>query len=235
MHSFKKVYYSMIVVLFITIGFNPLQATAYNASNAEVSDPLESVNRAIYGFNRFLDKIIIKPAAKTYRFVLPKPVRKGIRNALENLTEPLNLLNSTLQGDKKQAYTSFWRFAVNSTFGLAGTIDVAEYAGLEYRKEDFGQTLGYYGTGSGPYLMLPILGPSNTRDIFGRVVDSVTDPFNYAHEDFVIVRTITSGIDGREELLDVLDEIDRVSLDPYAATRSLYAQRRASLIKNGNK
>lgn len=233
-----------IIVLSLTVIAAPSSGLAkekYNEygkpsqinSNIEVSDPIEPVNRAIYGFNRFLDKIILKPVAKTYRFIVPEKGRKGVTNALRNLTEPVNFLNSVLQGDVNQSFTSFWRFTINSTMGIGGLFDVARLSGLEYRKEDFGQTAGTYGTGTGPFLMLPILGPSNARDTAGLVVDSFTNPFNYLHDDFVIAHAVIKGIDSRERTLDLVDEIDRISLDPYAATRSLYTQKRADDIRNG--
>lgn len=229
----KNVFFVLFITCLLSINFAPSNAVAFTKENVEVFDPLESVNRGIYGFNRFVDKILLKPIAKTYKFVVPKPARKGIRNALRNLTEPVTLLNSALQGDGKHSVTTLSRFAINSTFGFLGVFEIANSLDLQHRNEDFGQTVGYYGINHGPYLMLPILGPSNTRDLLGRVVDSFSDPFNYAHEDFVLARTITNGIDARERALNLIDEIDRVSLDPYAATRSLYTQRRNNDIMNG--
>ncbi len=206
----------------------------YDAS--QVSDPIEKVNRAIYSFNNFVDKIIIKPVTKGYKFIVPELARKGVRNILTNLTEPITFLNSALQGDTKQSFTTFWRFTLNSTFGMAGIFDVAKDAGLEYRKEDFGQTAAVYGSGQGAYLMLPILGPSNTRDLLGKIVDVFTDPFNYVLTDeALLVRTGVTGIDARESVLNLVDHIEKTSLDPYATVRSLYTQKRSDDIKNGNR
>lgn len=205
------------------------------AQHTEISDPLEGVNRAIYGFNKFLDKVLLKPIAKTYRFIVPEAGRKVVRNVLRNLTEPVTFVNSILQGDVENTFTTFWRFSLNSTFGLGGIFDFAEEAGLEHRPEDFGQTIGIYGAGNGPFLMIPVMGPSNTRDAFGAVADAFTDPFNYAHEDFVLGRTVAKGISAREDKLELIDEIERTSLDPYATLRSLYTQKRADDIANGSK
>ncbi|MCE3231945.1 MAG: putative Surface lipoprotein [Rickettsiaceae bacterium] len=203
-------------------------------SSVEVSDPIEPVNRVIYSFNRFLDKILLKPVAKTYKVIVPEFARKGISNVLQNLTEPVTFFNAVLQGDPDRAFTSFWRFAINSTWGIGGLGDVADTAGLKFRKEDYGQTMGVYGSGGGPYLMLPILGPSNARDAFGSVVDIVVDPFTYILDDDVsLARGFLTGLDKRADSLSVIDEIDRVSLDPYASIRSLYTQKRNSDIRNG--
>ena len=243
-------YLKILVIPLLTIAFifctvnerglslNLSEAKKYNdtkiATNADVYDPLEIVNRPVYEFNNFLDKILLKPIAKTYRFIVPEFGRRSVRNILNNLKEPVNMLNSGLQGDKEQSFTAFWRFALNSTFGLGGTFDFAgKHANLERRTEDFGQTMGVFGVGNGPYLVLPILGPSNTRDLFGLAVDAVSDPFNYMDKDFTTIRSAVDGVSKREFYLDITDEIERVSLDPYAAMRSLYTQRRLDEIENG--
>lgn len=250
MNQIKNISHVLALAIFLSFAFSLQSAIAakyddadymedeYGAKEAyapdEVYDPVETVNRAIYGFNDFLDKILLKPVAEGYRYIVPKPVRKGVHNALSNLKEPVTVLNSALQGDKENSFTSFWRFTINSTWGILGIFDVASEAGLPLREEDYGQTAGVYGAGNGPYLMLPILGPSNARDVFGRVVDTFTDPFNYAlHDDATVGRSIVTGIDARERTLDLIDEIKRTSLDPYAAIRSLYTQKRADEIANG--
>jgi len=227
---------NILFVLLFVISFSTPQVS-YSSDrydNTEVYDPIEGVNRSIYSFNEFLDKILLKPIAKGYRYIVPHPVRKGVHSFLGNLKEPVTLINSAFQGDVHNGFTSFWRFTVNSTFGVAGIFDVAAVAGLEKREEDFGQTAGVYGLGPGAYLMLPILGPSNARDLFGKVVDGFTDPFNYAlHEDASLGRALAGGVDSRERTLDLIEEINRTSLDPYAAIRSLYDQKRIDEIKNG--
>lgn len=227
------------IVLALVVSFlmcvSPQPSYAYNkAEESRVSDPLEPVNRAIYGFNMFIDKIIMEPVAKAYKKVVPELGRKGISNFLQNLTEPVTFANSILQGDAEHTFTTFWRFAINSTIGIAGLFDVAERGGLEHREEDLGQTFGTYGVGNGPYLMLPIIGPSNVRDLFGSVGDSFMDPYNYAVDEYGVAgRKILEGLDTRVELLGLLDDIEESSLDPYATIRSLYTQKRNDEIRNG--
>lgn len=204
------------------------------ADIGEVSDPLEKLNRGIYKFNHMLDVALFKPIAKGYRFIVPNFARKRVHNAVVNLTEPVTVLNSFLQGNAEHGFGTFWRFTINSTFGIAGMFDVAKNVGLDYRKEDFGQTLGVYGAGNGPYIMLPILGPSNGRDTLGLVVDVFTDPFDYIlQEEALIIRTGVSGLDTRTETLNLTDQIEKTSLDPYATIRSLYTQKRSDDIRNG--
>lgn len=210
-------------------------AYAGNHDDSEqIKDPIENVNRAIHGFNGFMDKFLFNPISKTYRVVLPKPVRKGIRNVLSNLSEPVTLINSALQGDIDNSGRSLWRFAINSTAGVGGIFDIAKKAGVNKRKEDFGQTLGKYNVGTGPYIVLPIIGPSNTRDALGLVVDLFSDPFNYVlHEDVVLGRTIVTVLDKKEEFMDFLNGVEETSLDPYATLRSVYTQSRVDEIRNG--
>ena len=237
---YLKIRYFFVVFLFIsslTLAPQLTQAKEYPDTNGSVvSDPIEGVNRVIYKFNRFLDDILIKPVTKGYRFVVPEMARKGVRNALTNLSEPVTLVNSVLQGDVEHSFTTFWRFTINSTFGVAGIFDVAKDAGLVHRNEDFGQTVGVYGSGSGAYLMLPLLGPSNVRDVVGKVVDVFTDPFNYIlNNEAILTRTVVAGIDAREATLDLTDHIDKTSFDAYATIRSLYTQKRSDDIRNGKR
>ena len=232
MHYLKIRYFFAMLLFAFSLSKGASNAIAKNST--EVSDPIEKANRAVFSFNNFMDKILIKPIAKGYRFVVPELARKGIRNVLTNLSEPVTLINSALQGDAENSFKTFWRFTINSTFGIGGVFDVAKDAGLRHRREDFGQTLGVYGAGDGAYLMLPILGPSNVRDAFGRVVDVFSDPFNYILQDeALITKTAFSGLNARDVTLDITDHIERTSLDPYAAIRSLYTQRRDDAISNG--
>lgn len=208
---------------------------AYEASEEEYdNDPLEPLNRAIYEFNYVIDGLLLKPVAGLYRDVVPSWGRQRVGNALRNITEPIDAVNSAFQRDPEQAFTSVWRFLINSTFGLLGMFDAAEEIGLSYRNEDFGQTLGHYDIGAGPYLMLPILGPSNLRDGFGMIVDSAFNPMSYADETEALIYNVTNGIHTRSELLDIIDDIEQNSLDPYVTIRSGYFQRRNSLIRDVN-
>ena len=204
------------------------------AQALEENDPLEPFNRAVFEVNRTLDGLFIEPAAILYRLLVPDPVRRGIGNALLNLASPVTLANDLLQGDVKKAGTTLGRFALNSTVGILGFVDVASRVGLPYHFEDFGQTLGTYGVGAGPYLMLPLIGPSNPRDLTGRVVDFAFAPLTY----FAPVEArlgVTGGevVDLREETLDEVDELERTSLDFYVAVRNSYWQFREAAIRNG--
>ncbi len=237
---YLKIRYLITVLLFtVVLSLNSPIVHAEDIDDADaslVSDPIEGVNRAIYGFNNVVDKTIIKPVAKGYRFIVPELARRGVRNILTNLSEPLTFINSVLQGDVQHGFTTFWRFAINSTYGMGGVFDVAKDSGLENRKEDFGQTSGVYGSGQGAYLMLPIFGPSNARDAFGKVVDIFIDPFDYILTDEgLLVRTGVGGIDARESAINLVDHIERTSLDPYATIRSLYTQKRWDEIRNGKR
>jgi len=200
------------------------------------NDPLEPFNRCVYKFNYALDGILIKPLAKLYKAVTPKPVQKGISNFFDNLSEPVSVANSVLQGNGQQAFTHTWRFILNSTIGVGGLFDFAgENAGLYARNEDFGQTLGRYGVGSGPYLVLPILGPSNLRDAFGKIPDWFAHPVNSIDNDYLMYGLKAGeAVDKRAKVLDLTDEVYRSSLDPYATFRSGYTQYRESEVKNRN-
>lgn len=202
-----------------------------------INDPLEPFNRVVFEVNLTLDGLILKPFATMYRGVMPEVGRTAVHNVLSNLREPVVFVNDVLQGELERAGTAAGRFAINSTIGILGIIDVATDFGLEQHSEDFGQTFAVWGAPEGPYLVLPIFGPSNPRDALGLLAEAVLDPLNYyaRHEDidaFQTSRSLTTGIDIRERNLDTLDVIERTSLDFYAAIRSLYRQRRADEIRN---
>lgn len=204
----------------------------------ELNDPMEPANRAIFQFNQALDKGLFQPVARLYRDVIPLWFRQRIGDALDNLRAPVVFLNDVLQGEPERAQITLVRFVMNSTFGIAGLADFAGEAGIEGHDEDFGQTLAVWGTNDGPYIMLPILGPSNPRDTVGMVVDWLVDPFNNwtrntDREELALARTGVAALHLRTELLPVTDELEKTSLDLYAAVRSLYRQRRADAITNG--
>lgn len=201
-------------------------------------DPLEGINRGVYKFNDVADKAVIKPIAKAYKFVAPTFVRVGFNNFFTNLNSLTTVLNDLLQFKFTHAFTDAGRFVINSTFGLAGFIDVASMDNIEKRKEDFGQTLGYWGVNNGAYLVLPFLGPSSLRDATGFIVDTATtDPITYTHNigEIRLHNQLRAAqlIDKRTELLTASDLVDEASLDPYAFTRDAYLQRRASLVQDG--
>ncbi len=208
------------------------------SSPTEIADPFEPVNRTVFGFNNALDTVIFRPVAVAYRTVVPSPVRQGVTNFLRHLRTPIIFANEVLQGDWEGAEVAATRFFVNTIVGLGGVIDVQGMTkGYEYRTEDFGQTLAVWGVGSGPYLVIPLFGPSSLRDATGSIVDGLADPFNLLAnakdaEELIIARIVLSAIDARERNIEVIDELKR-SIDYYAAVRSAYAQRRASQIRDG--
>jgi phospholipid-binding lipoprotein MlaA len=197
-------------------------------------DPYEETNRDIFEFNMGLDRAVMRPVARGYRTVIPGPARQGISNALDNLSEPRTLINNVLQGDGEAAWNTFMRFMINSTVGLGGLFDITTEGNFERRKEDFGQTLAVWGVDSGPYLMLPLFGPSTGRDTAGFVVDTVTDPFGFVFG-FVpaIARTGTRMIDNRSELIEETEVLEDTAIDLYASVRTLYSQNREHEIRNG--
>lgn len=201
-------------------------------------DPLEGMNRGIYKFNDVADRYAIKPVAKAYKAVAPSPIRTGINNFFSNLGMLTTVLNDLLQFKFQHAFTDAGRFVINTTFGLAGFIDVASMDKIEKRSEDFGQTLGHWGVGSGAYLVLPFLGPSTVRDAGGLAFDTVTtDPITYTHNIGEIrlhnqLRAMQL-LNQRTQLLDATDIVDNASIDPYAFMRDAYLQRRASLVQDG--
>ena len=201
---------------------------------AESYDPLETLNRSINRFNNVLDRYLLKPIVHVYQAAVPEWGRERVGSFLRNLTEPVTVLNSALQGNSTNAFRSFWRFTLNSTFGIGGIFDIAQQAGLTETKEDFGQTIGVYGVGAGPYLVLPLLGPSSGRDAVGKVVDIFTNPFNYLlTQDELIAVYSVNVIHSRSETLVLTDKINKTALDPYATMRSLYLQSRLDEIHNG--
>ena len=201
-----------------------------------VYDPLEPLNRSIFKVNEAVDFIVIRPISATYRQVVPDPLQEMVTNFLRNLATPVTLLNELLQGDWEGAEVAATRFFLNSTVGLAGLIDIAGYntPELAHRSEDFGQTLGVWGVGDGPYLVLPLLGPTNLRDGVGRIVDTASDPLTYVDDETITwTRLGLTAVDARARSLDALDEIQGSSIDFYAAIRSLYWQNRRSEIFDG--
>ena len=226
------------VMLFAGCSTVPNNDPEAAAEFKKINDPVENVNRVIFGVNQAFDKVILKPVTSAYRSLTPDFFRKGVSNFLHNLKSPVILVNDILQGEIGRAGDTVARFVINSTVGIFGLVDVAENLGFEQHNEDFGQTLAVWGFGEGPYLMLPILGPSNPRDAIGRVVDFFVDPINWwvAPDDnrIPIIRTAVSAIDLRDRLWENLEEIDKNSIDPYASYRSMYRQRRNDEIRNGS-
>ncbi|MFT5259140.1 MAG: phospholipid-binding lipoprotein MlaA [Saprospiraceae bacterium] len=210
------------------------QSTEVVDKNTNI-DPFEKMNRAVYGFNVALDNAILKPVAKGYKKVLPRPVRAGVANFFSNLLEPATTVNDLLQGKPKQAAKSLGRFLVNSTVGILGIFDVATSMNLPKHKEDFGQTFAVWGIESGPYIMLPFLGPSNVRDFGGTIARyALADVTTVLDLDANLATGLTTLrlIDQRAGLLG-FDETFDLQVDPYAFIRESYAQARLKAIHDG--
>jgi phospholipid-binding lipoprotein MlaA len=198
------------------------------------SDPLEGFNRSVDGFNQVVDKAVIKPVAQGYDRVIPPEIKTVVGNFFSNLDDIRVAVNNLLQGKPKAAGSDITRFALNTTIGIVGFADVATELGFQKNDEDFGQTLGVWGVGSGPYLILPFLGPSTLRDGTGRFVSASLDPLY--HYDNVRARNslvLLSAVHTRARLLPATDLVERVALDQYAFVRDAYLKRRASLIRDG--
>jgi phospholipid-binding lipoprotein MlaA len=226
----------LILFLILPIFFYGCASSPDTAGKQE-NDPFESFNRQIYSFNEGADEYVIGPIAHAYRDVFPEPVRESIRNFLLNLKTPMSAINATLQGEFERGITAVGRFTINTTVGILGLFDVANYIGLDPVDEDLGQTLGSWGIESGPYLILPILGPTSTRDLGGKVGDWLIDPVGLYliredYESFLLATKVAKALDTRVELDGVIEGTRENSLDPYAIMRTMYLQRRARLIAN---
>lgn len=199
-------------------------------------DPLERMNRHVFEFNDRVDRAVLKPVAQGYVAVVPEPVRGCVSNFFANLGDVSNAVNNLLQGKPVEAVSDICRIAINTTIGVLGCFDVASKMGLEKHNEDFGQTLGRWGLGSGAYLVLPLLGPSSVRDAVGRVPDAYVDPARAAGENVRARNTLFAleTVDLRARLLDAGRLLDAAALDKYRFTRDAYLQRRRNLVYDGN-
>lgn len=212
-----------------------LTGCAVNGDLRDPRDPIEPVNRAIHRFNEGFDRAIIKPAAKGYQAVTPRLVQTGIRNFFANLNDVTVIANDILQLKLEQTTRDFLRLSFNSTFGMFGLLDIASEMGLQKHNEDFGQTLGHWGAGPGPYLVLPILGPSNLRDTVGYVVDSEHTDLIRNYDD-VATRNQAAAlrlVSLRADLLEAKQTMDEAALDNYEFTRDFYLERRKGLVYDG--
>jgi len=202
--------------------------------SAQIADPWEGANRGFYKFSMGVDHAVIAPIVHAYMAVLPDPVRQGVKNVVYNLDEPRTAANDTLQGRLDRAGATTARFVINSTVGIGGLFDVASRTGLPGHDSDFGQTLGRYGVGTGPYIFVPFVGPSDVRDGVGRLVDAFGDPVAWVVGDlnttFGQVRDGVRVLQARVDLDDTLRGLDRDFTDPYATLRSGFSQNRAYKI-----
>lgn len=205
------------------------------ATNGDPRDPLEPLNRGIYKFNDVVDKAVVKPVATGYKEAMPDLVRTAVGNFFSNLDDVLVLLNDLLQFKLDQAASDFSRLAWNTSVGIAGLIDVATPMELPKHNEDFGQTLGYWGVGNGPYLVLPFFGPSTLRDTVGKAVDIHFDPVVQhtpvpERNSAIAVHTV----DARARMFDAEKVLDEAAIDRYVFLRDAYLQRRRGLVYDGN-
>ena len=229
---------ALFALLVLALGACATRPTdpAARAEYDETNDPFEPLNRKIFAFNLFFDRILFRPVAVTYDAAVPEVMRNSIRHFLDNLGEPVVFANDMLQGEFKRADTTVGRFLMNSTFGVGGLMDLATKEGLEKQSGDFGQTLYAWGAGDGPYLVLPLFGPSNVRDAFGLGVDVMTTPpalVVTGHSRTLVGVTVGAldGIDLRSRNIETLDEIKASSLDFYAHLKSVTRQHRAGELR----
>ncbi len=202
-------------------------------STPNPQDPWESWNRGVYKFNDVLDRAVAKPVAQTYVKVVPEPIRTGVTNFFANIETPTVMVNDALQGKFLAALTDLGRFVLNTTVGLAGFLDPASAAGLAHNDEDFGQTLGKWGVPAGPFVELPVLGPSDLRDAPSRAVDSYTNPRQYIKNPWIKYGLYLPDLTDRRARLLSLDETLAHTYDPYAFVRDAYLQRRAYMVSDG--
>jgi phospholipid-binding lipoprotein MlaA len=210
------------------------EAELARTSDMQSSDPFENTNRRVFSFNRGVDRFFFEPVTRGYRFLVPDPARKGIRRVFLNLDSPRILINDLLQLRFEDAATTVGRLLLNSTLGVGGLLDAGEAAGLERHDSDFGQTLARYGVASGPYIVLPVFGPSTVRDGFGSVVDLAFQPLTYIlGPGQLLVHVYVNGGSGLTALdanYDKLEALEVSSVDFYAAMRSAYLQNRRAAI-----
>jgi len=209
------------------------------AEYEQTNDPLEPANRVFYAINNGLDTVLLRPAALAYRYAVPEPVRNGLHNMLANLGSPVQFANDVLEGKPRRAGDTTMRFLINTTVGLGGIFDVAKKIGYPDHDADFGMTMALWGVPDGPFLFLPVLGPTGPRDATGFGVDIALDPFTWLgtgpnHPGWTAFKWSRYGlnaIDTRERVLDSVDSIKKTALDPYATFRSLYRQHRRGQIE----
>lgn len=204
----------------------------FTAQAASEDDPWESVNRPIYQFNDFVDTYALKPIAQGYDYVTPQFLEDGIHNMFRNVGDVTNLFNNVLQAKPHAAGVDTARILLNTTFGLAGFFDVGTKMGLNRSDEDFGQTLGHWGVGSGPYVMLPLLGPSTLRDAPSKVVDGYTGPYPYIND--IPVRNSVFGLNIVDTRASLLSAEKLINGDKYIFIRNAYLQNREFKVKDGH-
>ena len=244
---FRKIIITSISIILLAFNVNAAsdgELVLKKNEPSEVRDCFENLNRATFAFNQALDGVIFKPVASAYR-VLPSPIKSGVSNSLDNLSNLVTIPNNIIQGEFKKAGINSGRFIINTTIGILGFIDVAQNLGFpDYEKEDYGQSLAKLGVGPGCYVVLPVLGPSTVRDAAGSLANimggdawyNVTvknDTHYFTDIDYYSSR-ITSGVDFRAKNYDAIENLEKNSLDFYASVKSLYLQDRQQKILNTN-
>ena len=231
MKNLLKVILLFISLLFIQIqpSFSDEDLSKSSISYDEIYDPIEPINRAVLNFNFFIDDIAIRPIVKTYKFIAPDPLEKGVSNFFNNLKEPIRTVSFIFQGEFSKSFNSIGRFTINTITSL-GTFDVASKIGMEKNETDFGITLAKGGVSSGPYIVIPIIGPSNLRDFSGDVVEYFIDPIsnNVPNREYI---AIGSGLNERIEIDEQLDQVREVSSDRYEMIKSIYYQNRNAQLE----
>ncbi|WP_429911946.1 MlaA family lipoprotein [Glycocaulis sp.] len=214
-----------------------LAACTTRPQSLEANDPLEPLNRAVFDFNIAADRAVIAPVTYAYRGAVPRTGRRGVRNVLRNLNEPVVLANLLLQGRPGDAFATASRFGLNTIVGVGGLFDVASEANIPRRETDFGLTLGHWGVDSGPYMVLPLLGPSSVRDTTGRFVDRYPHPAYWIEDiretDAIWVYRGIYALDVRLQLDETFRSLERSAIDPYVQLRSVYRQNRAAALARG--
>ncbi|MBV8492411.1 MAG: VacJ family lipoprotein [Alphaproteobacteria bacterium] len=225
-------------VVALGLAISGCAAPAPTAAGGEsFNDPFEDTNRSIFSFNQVVDRNVLLPAAKTYRTIIIPPMRQAFHDFMQNLNAPVVFANDVVQGQFGLAGQTFGRMAINTTMGFGGMFDFATQFGIPYHANDFGITLATWGFDEGPYLVMPVLGPSNPRDAVGMIADGFADPGDQVASAYhrmwaSVVRAMVSGIDERSRNIESLEDIEHTSLDFYATIRSLYRQRRAAQIRH---
>ena len=226
-----KVILILISVIFfqVTSLYSNEQTVESGISYDEIYDPIEPINRAVLNFNFFIDDIAIRPIVKTYKFIAPEPVEKGVSNFFSNLKEPIRTVSFIFQGEFYKSFNSLGRFTIN-TFTSLGTLDLASKVGMEKNETDFGVTLAKGGVSSGPYLVIPIIGPSNLRDFSGDVIEYFADPIsnNVPNREYI---AIGNGLNERVEIDEQLDRVRDASSDRYEMIKSIYYQNRNAQLE----
>ena len=230
-----------IAVSALALGLGACATTPQNSADpGAVADPYEGFNRQMFAFNNDVDKYALGPAANAYKTVTPEFARDRIGDFLRNLKAPVVFVNDVLQAEPSRAADTFYRFTINTTVGLAGLWDAADHFGIEHHSEDFGQTLAVWGVDSGPYLVLPFLGPTTPRDMFGMGVDRAIDPLTWTEFDgdpdlddkIMVGRIVLGGLNARVALDEQIEQLN-AQPEPYIALRRIYSSQRQAEIRNG--